>query len=297
MITAAVSSARVGRARGRRASDGHATGLRFSGIAVLGFHVMLSGDGWLITEDAEPVAVRPGDVVFTASGAEHGFSRAPARLADLPAAVLGDFPPPPVPVDFEFLCGSYPLDGGKVPPLLRHLPSVLAFTPDYEHHPELRVVVELLAADYADPGPGTDLTRAALIDLMIVHILRHLQERAAPSDWPLTTEPGIADALREIHEHPERRWSVQQLSDVAAMSRTTFVRRFSAAIGTPPMAYLIEWRLGSAAQLLRQSDAPLATIARKVGYSTEFAFAAAFRRRYGVPPGRYRAADAAPALA
>jgi AraC-like DNA-binding protein len=59
------------------------------------------------------------------------------------------------------------------------------------------------------------------------------------------------------------------------------------------MTYLIGWRLSSAARLLRQSDAPLAAIARKVGYSTEFAFAAAFRRRYSVAPGRYRAADSA----
>ncbi|NMH77592.1 AraC family transcriptional regulator [Pseudonocardia xinjiangensis] len=295
MITAAISSVRVGRANGRRIAEGSAHGVRFPRTPVLGFHVMLAGEGWLVTEEAEPVAVRPGDVVFTAAGAAHGISRTPCALAELPEVVMADVPPPPVPVDFEFLCGTYPLEHGKVPGFLRHLPSVLAFTPDYERHPELRVVVEMLRADYTTPGPGTDASRAALIDLMIVHILRHLQEQTSPSDWPLTTEPGIADALREIHGRPERQWSVQQLSDVAGMSRTAFTRRFTAAVGTPPMTYLIGWRLSSAARLLRQSDAPLAAIARKVGYSTEFAFAAAFRRRYSVAPGRYRAADTAPA--
>lgn len=35
-------------------------------------------------------------------------------------------------------------------------------------------------------------------------------------------------------------------------------------------------------------EEPLATIARQVGYSTEFAFGVAFRREYGISPGRFR---------
>jgi AraC-like DNA-binding protein len=50
----------------------------------------------------------------------------------------------------------------------------------------------------------------------------------------------------------------------------------------------MDWRLSCAARQLRETDAPLAVIARQVGYSTEFAFAAAFRREYGVSPGRFR---------
>jgi AraC-like DNA-binding protein len=51
------------------------------------------------------------------------------------------------------------------------------------------------------------------------------------------------------------------------------------------MTYLIGWRLSFAARLLRETQAPLAAIARRVGASTEFAFANAFRREYNVPPG------------
>ncbi|HEY2576198.1 MAG TPA: AraC family transcriptional regulator, partial [Streptosporangiaceae bacterium] len=39
---------------------------------------------------------------------------------------------------------------------------------------------------------------------------------------------------------------------------------------------------------LQQSDAPLSVIAAKVGYTSEFAFANAFKRQYGTPPGKYR---------
>ncbi|MEV6632669.1 hypothetical protein AB0M54_18160 [Actinoplanes sp. NPDC051470] len=43
------------------------------------------------------------------------------------------------------------------------------------------------------------------------------------------------------------------------------------------MTYLIDWRLDHGARLLRETRAPLATIARQVGYSSEYAFANASR--------------------
>jgi AraC-like DNA-binding protein len=43
-----------------------------------------------------------------------------------------------------------------------------------------------------------------------------------------------------------------------------------------------------ASQMLRDTDKPLRLIAEKVGYGSEFAFAAAFKRKFGVSPGQYR---------
>jgi AraC-like DNA-binding protein len=289
MITAAISSVRVGRVSGRRITEAGPLGLRIPAMPILGFHVSLTGESWLITEHAPPVAVRAGDVVFVTAGAEHGLARMPCTLGELPMIEMADVPPPPAPADFEFLCGSYPLQQGRVPGFLRHLPDVVAFTPDYDRHPELRSVVTMLADDYTRAGPGSGATRGALVDLMIVHILRHLQEHADPRDRPVTAGPGIAEALHEIHEHPERAWTVQQLSGVAGMSRAAFTRQFRQAVGAAPMAYLTDWRLDTAARLLQETTVPLAAVARRIGYSTPFAFTTAFRRRYGVPPGRYRA--------
>lgn len=72
------------------------------------------------------------------------------------------------------------------------------------------------------------------------------------------------------------------------MSRTSFNRRFTVQVGLPPMTYVTYWRLACAARLLRQTTFGLATIARQVGYSTEFAFSTAFSREYGLAPGQFR---------
>jgi AraC-like DNA-binding protein len=48
------------------------------------------------------------------------------------------------------------------------------------------------------------------------------------------------------------------------------------------------WRLATAARMLRDSDARVGEVAPKIGYRSEFAFSNAFKREYGVAPGRYR---------
>jgi AraC-like DNA-binding protein len=72
------------------------------------------------------------------------------------------------------------------------------------------------------------------------------------------------------------------------MSRAAFARRFKRLVNQGPLTYLTWWRMTIAARLLRESDAPLTSIGRQIGYGSEFAFANAFKRQYGVSPGRYR---------
>ena len=43
-----------------------------------------------------------------------------------------------------------------------------------------------------------------------------------------------------------------------------------------------------AREQLRVGDAGLAAVARSLGYTSEFSFAAAFKRHHGVAPGRWR---------
>jgi AraC-like DNA-binding protein len=54
------------------------------------------------------------------------------------------------------------------------------------------------------------------------------------------------------------------------------------------MAYLTSWRLALAADLLREPEATLGAVARRVGYSTPFALSAAFKRVRGVSPQVFR---------
>ncbi len=54
------------------------------------------------------------------------------------------------------------------------------------------------------------------------------------------------------------------------------------------MQYLTEWRMTIARDHLRAGNLSLAQVAEAVGYGSPFAFAAAFRRHHGDPPGAWR---------
>jgi AraC-like DNA-binding protein len=74
---------------------------------------------------------------------------------------------------------------------------------------------------------------------------------------------------------------VEELAGVAALSRAALARRFTAEVGAPPMSYLTQWRMDLARQALTQEGATLAAVARQVGYASEYAFSAAFKREIG----------------
>jgi AraC-like DNA-binding protein len=200
---------------------------------------------------------------------------------------LAPMPPPLVPGGgFVSLSGCYHVTGREVHGALRRLPDVIVASGGADDDGRFRSAAALLADDLAAARPGSDATRSALVDLLLVQLLRRTGTFAAGEST--IQDPLIAAAVQAIHDDPAAPWSVPRLSAASGLSRTAFTRRFSAQVGMSPMAYITDWRLSCAARLLRESQAPLATIARQVGYATEFTFASAFRREFGTPPGRFR---------
>jgi AraC-like DNA-binding protein len=137
----------------------------------------------------------------------------------------------------------------------------------------------------------------ALLDVLLVQILRAwLASRNGDAPrWAVALhDPAVGSALRAIHTQPDRSWTVGELGTRVGLSRAVFARRFTALVGQPPLAYLSWWRMTVAARLLREGDAPMAAIARRVGYASQYAFAHAFKRAFGSPPGAFRRAMASP---
>lgn len=300
-LSEAIDAMRLGNANAKRVKESGAWGMRFPAHLGSGFHVVLGGEGWLLTHDDPPRLLRPGDVAVVPAGAEHGLSRDVRRLEELPEAEMGPGEAAPGAADFEFLCGGYRLERGRVHQYFSSLPGVIAISPDYDHDPQLRELTRLLGANTCRGSgrsePGATATRSALFDLFLIHLLRQWLARpdgagrplGSPREWAHVTDPAIADALRLMHDDPLKVWTVSDLSAAAGMSRTAFTRRFTSQVGTAPRSYLISQRLLRGARLLRETTAPLATVAHQVGYSSEFAFGAAFRREFGTSPGRFRA--------
>ena len=202
-------------------------------------------------------------------------------------------PRPGTPAATVTLCGAYQLDHALAHPLLTGLPEIIYLPARLGNRPELRAAVDLLGGELGQRRPGADAVVPALLDTLLLYILRAWFEeqsaRGAATGWAAALrDPAIAAALEAIHRDPAAPWTVQRLGIQAGLSRAAFSRRFTALAGQPPLTYLTWWRMTIAATALRDSDAPLSTIAKQAGYGSEFAFAAAFKRQHGTAPGKYR---------
>ena len=101
-------------------------------------------------------------------------------------------------------------------------------------------------------------------------------------------DEGLAAVLAALHEAPQRRWTVASMAEVAHLSRAGFARRFAQTVGQTPAAYVIDLRVERAAEQLQTTRATVATVANDNGFASEFSLNTAFKRRYGVSPGRWR---------
>jgi AraC-like DNA-binding protein len=94
-----------------------------------------------------------------------------------------------------------------------------------------------------------------------------------------------------VRDFPERTPSVDELASEVLTSPRQLQRAFNDA-GTTLREATLAVRMAYARDLLRDPDRPLSEVAERVGYAHRSHFAKAFRRRFGVPPGAWRAGDA-----
>jgi AraC-like DNA-binding protein len=261
-----------------------------------GFQVVLQGTCWLITPDRTPIPLGVGDVVFLPHGRGHSLADSPATPQTSEACdpsdphfvehIPGDGPATVT------LCGAYELDPARKHPLLLSLPELIHLPARLGHRPELRAAIDLLSVELQRPRPGTDAVVPALLETLLLYILRAWFDEQPPhttNNWAAAfNDPPVTAALHVIHADPAHPWTVAKLAAEAGLSRAPFARRFAELVGQPPLTYLTWWRMLTASRLLHGSDDPLSAIATQVGYTSEFAFAAAFKRQYGIAPGRYR---------
>ncbi|WP_328312162.1 AraC family transcriptional regulator [Streptomyces sp. NBC_00442] len=299
LVSDAISAVRVGRPSSTRLRVGGPWCARLDPYEGAGFHVVLEGRCWMLTEGGTALALNTGDAVLLPHGSGHVIADRPADGERLARAV--DFAQwsreaaansPDGTGDTELLCGKYRLDRRHTHPLMADLPDVVHIPGHDGHHHELRAAIDLLGREVGSARPGAAIALPSLLDLLLVYLVRAWMADSTTSRWPAALhDPAVAAALHALHEDPAAAWNNDVLAAHAGVSRATLARRFTALVGRAPMAYLTWWRLTRAAALLRTTPDALDAIAARVGYSTPYALSHAFSRQYGTTPGRYRAAS------
>ncbi|MEU9608978.1 AraC family transcriptional regulator [Streptomyces sp. NPDC048057] len=279
--------------------------LQFLEGTPLALLTMLRGDGWVVRDGVEPVPLRHGDVAIVVGPAPYTVADSPdtaprAFIRDdhrctTPEGALvlgGDLPMCPLESQEEtgvvLLKGTYQLHGSVSQRVLSVLPPIARVPLPPEGCPALDMIQREVGRDVL----GRQVVLDRLLDLLLVSALRdwfELPHAHAPAWYRAYRDPVVGRALKLIHGDPARAWTVAGLAAEVGLSRARFARRFSDLVGQPPMAYLTDWRICWAADLLAETDETVAAVSRKVGYANAYALSVAFKRTMGLRPTEHRA--------
>ncbi|MDX3662876.1 AraC family transcriptional regulator [Streptomyces sp. ID05-26A] len=182
--------------------------------------------------------------------------------------------------------GTYAITGAVARRLTAVLPDALV-APGTEE----------CAAFYAGVGTdGPSVIADRLLDWLMVCALKEWFDREHGDGWlGAQADAVVGPVLKAMHAQPERAWTLALLAKEAGVARTTLASRFAKLVGVPPLTYLTEWRMAVAADLLAESSATVASVARRVGYADAFGFSVAFKRVHGFSPSECRSRCAASA--
>jgi AraC family transcriptional activator of mtrCDE len=265
------------------------------------FHIVTKGSCLLERLGGETLRLEAGNLLLLPHGDAH-VVRSTSR---------GGGPGMPIRIEFnnairmktntrdesetELICGRLRFDAVPDSLVIAALPKIIVL----DLGPEMalgrmRTLVQMIDEELEAARPGaaaiaTDLASA----LFVMMLRRHFEQAASSSDlMRLLAAPSSARAVTAMLRTPAHGWTLDGLAAEARVSRATLVRVFRKAARIAPLTFLTELRLGLAHQRLTSTSASVAQVAGAVGYDSESAFARAFRRRFGLSPGKLRDKDA-----
>jgi AraC family transcriptional regulator, alkane utilization regulator len=274
-------------------------GFGIAGRDVGSFHMVIEGRGWLEVEGTEHAISMPaGHLAVLPTGSAHSMRDAPDSTAPPLTWILASHEVVEGELRFggddgplaEVVCGVFSFEGGRRPAWIDRLPPVVVSRTDGDRTRSR--VVDALREEARHPTSGGSVVVNRLLESLIADAFRTSlvegrDDRTVPV--PALADGRIGRTLERVREDPARAWSVNELADVATMSRSAFAERFRILVGQAPMRYVTELRLSRAARLLRSTDATIADVARSVGYGSEDALSRAFKVRFGEAPSVFRA--------
>lgn len=150
----------------------------------------------------------------------------------------------------------------------------------------------LLLATAPDSEPGAALMGDALIQALVVHLLRNhsVLSREKAFVPPSLSSGKLQRVIDYMRVHLDERLPLSILADLSGLSPSQFARTFRTATGKPPHGYLLDLRIEHARNLLENTDLPVIEVGMRCGFEQPNHFATMFRKIVGLSPRAWRVA-------
>ncbi len=182
------------------------------------------------------------------------------------------------------------------------LPELIPLHPGFQHRLN-RVVrlefrdptrlLQLVFSMYDElerPREGSIEAVAHYWQLVLTELCRHALDGGLIPSVPHATValPGVEAVRRRLDTTWSRHHTLEELAELAGLSRTYLCRAFKAYTGKSVVSYLNDRRVQMAMQALRAGAGRITTVALEAGFRDLAFFNRVFKTRVGMTPGRYR---------
>ena len=171
--------------------------------------------------------------------------------------------------------------------------SIVTFTREHIHNDrKLDAVLEEFASELATEKPGRDIVMRALVEQLLVHILRNYSTPRLSEELELS-RVGLVDrrirrSVELMHTQLDQDLTLKALAAASYLSTFHFARLFKKLTGVSPHNYLAAIRATRAQLLLAETDLSVTEIGARVGYLSGSHFTKAFRIATGATPREFR---------
>ncbi len=133
--------------------------------------------------------------------------------------------------------------------------------------------------------PGSWFMAIAVFMQMVGFLSRRYAASPSPDAGNLL---GIGEVIGFLEHHYAEVITLDQLTEIAGMSKSSLLRAFRRALGVTPIDYLLRTRIDRAKELLRASEQSITDIAFDCGFRDSNYFSRQFRKATGASPSAYR---------
>lgn len=176
-------------------------------------------------------------------------------------------------------------------PLVGLMPQIMSVGALIGRQPELMPLLEAMEREMAEERVGSAGILARLADVIAASIVRGWVECGCgdATGWiEALRDPRLGRVIAALHREPGRNWTLADMAHEMGSSRSVFAKRFVEVTGITPQRYVLALRMRLAEQWFRRDKLAIDTAARRLGFGSQAAFARAFKRIVGEPPGQTR---------
>ncbi|CAG9184948.1 AraC family transcriptional regulator [Cupriavidus pampae] len=275
--------------------------LNLGGTSAPGIHYVLSGHGRMVLEGHPPIALSPHTLVITPPNQYFHVEVLPedadSRISNEVEGRWKSFPPDAIRrfvagedgPQLILICGYFQASYGTSLSLFSTLSAPIVEQFDSAQHIDRTLQLALQELISQELAMGT--MTATLLKVVLIALLR--RSLTSINLWvegfSLLGDINIARAFSHMAARPGADHSVDALAQIAFLSRSSFMARFTEVVGLPPMTVLRKLRMRQAASMLNTEELSVDQIARSVGYASRSSFLKAFHDAYDTLPSDYRA--------